>query len=326
MSHVREVERPSHDNPQFRHQENMMMTTITTTDATDALDRPDWLSQQRWPFAIRRFEHTSPGGEPLAIHYTDEGEGPALVFVHAGMWSFIWRDTIAELRSDFRCITLDFPGAGLSAGKPADVDFETFPSLVNALLDHLSVVAATCVVHDLGGAVGVVAAARRPERVDGLVVTNSFAWPADRRALRVMLRVMGSRTATGLLGTMRVIPRASRSKSGVGRHYDRADRAAFFGPYRARTFSRNLHRAMRSARRSTTMFEHAADALESDLAHLPVLTVFGEKNDPFGFADRWQALFPGASAWTVAGGNHFPMCDDPAGYTRHLRDWHARCV
>ena len=141
-----------------------------------------------WAFAIRRFEHTSPGGEPLAIHYTDEGEGPAPVFVHAGMWSFIWRDTIAELRSDFRCTTLDFPGAGLSAGKPADVDLETFPSIVNGLLDHLDVDAATFVVHDLGGAVGVVAAARRPERVYGLVVTNSFAWPADRRALKAMLR------------------------------------------------------------------------------------------------------------------------------------------
>ncbi len=137
-------------------------------------------------------------------------------------------------------------------------------SILNPLLDHLDVEAATFVVHDLGGAVGIVAAARRPERVEGLVVTNSFAWPAGRRALRVMLRVIGSRPATGLLGTLRVIPRASRSKIGVGRHYDRAD--------------------------------------------------------------RWRSLFPDASEWIVPGGNQFPMCDDPDGYTRQISDWHARSV
>ena len=300
----------------------MTTTTIPTIAATDALDRPGWLAPEQWPFTLRRYDHGVAGRDALAIHYTDEGHGPVLLFVHAGMWSFIWRDAIAELCADHRCITLDFPGSGLSAGQPGDVDLETFPAIVNGLLDHLAVDAATFVVHDLGGAVGVVAAAQQPARVKGLVATNSFAWPADRRALRVMLRVMGSRAATGLLGTLRVIPRASRSKSGVGRHYDRADRAAFFGPYRSRRLSRNFHRVMRSARRATAMFEQAAAALESDLADLPVLTVFGEKNDPFGFADRWQALFPGARSWTVPDGNHFPMCDDPAGYSQRIRDWH----
>lgn len=293
-----------------------------TINGIDSLERPEWLPRRQWPFTLRRYEHRLPGQDPVTIHYTDEGDGPVMMFVHAGMWSFIWRDVIADLRTDFRCITLDFPGAGLSAGNPGDVDLETFPSIVNDLLDHLDVDSATFVLHDLGGAVGVAAAARRSQRVDGLVVTNSFAWPPDRRALKIMLGVMGSRFATGLLGTFRVIPRASRSKSGVGRHYDQADREAFFGPYRSRTLSRNFHRAMRSARRSTAMFEEAATGLESSLAHLPVLTVFGEKNDPFGFADRWQNLYPGARRWTVPEGNHFPMCDDPTGYTEHIRDWH----
>lgn len=296
--------------------------TTPTTHPTAAVQRPEWLPTEQWPFTVRTYTHHPEGGDPVAIHYTDEGGGPVLLFVHAGMWSFIWRDIIAELHSEFRCISLDFPGAGLSSGKPGDVELEAFPTIVNGLLDHLDLDAVTFVVHDLGGAVGVAAAAEQPERASGLVVTNSFAWPPDRRALNVMLGVMGGRLATGLLGTLRVIPRMSRSKMGVGRHYDRADRQAFFGPYRRRSSSRNFHRVMRSARRSTELFERAANALASNLSHLPVLTVFGENNDPFHFADHWRSLFPDAYSWTVEGGNHFPMCDDPVGYAQHIRDWH----
>ena len=83
-----------------------------------------WSAQ--WPFRLRRFVYDRPDSESIGLHYSDEGSGPALVLVHAGMWSFIWRDTIAALRDDFRCITLDFPGAGLSDGGRDDVDLTTF--------------------------------------------------------------------------------------------------------------------------------------------------------------------------------------------------------
>ena len=123
--------------------------------------------------------------------------------------------------------------------------------MINALLDHLGVERATFVVHDLGGVVGVAAATERPERFAGLAATNSFAWPPEGRALRAMLAIVGSRTATATLGTARLVPRLTRGKAGVGLHYDKADRRAFFGPYRRRSASRNFHRAMRSARRAT---------------------------------------------------------------------------
>jgi haloalkane dehalogenase len=305
-----------------------MTTTLTPTkrraiaDGVDEIDRPSWLDPEQWPFALRRFEHRRPDGTSLPIHYTDEGSGPVLVFVHAGMWSFIWRDTIAALRSDFCCISLDFPGTGLSSGYRRDVDLSTFPDIVNAVLDHRGVARATFVIHDLGGVVGVLAAAARPDRIEGLVATNSFAWPPDRRSLKTMLAIVGSRTAAATLGTARVVPRMTRSKMGVGRHYDRADKRAFFGPYRRRRFARNFHYAMRSARQSVELYETAETALRDVAAGLPALTVFGEKNDPFGFADRWRSIFPEVESWTVPAGNHFPMCDDPDGYAAHLRDWH----
>ncbi|MGI9611321.1 MAG: alpha/beta fold hydrolase [Acidimicrobiales bacterium] len=294
----------------------------TTTRPTDQLARPKWLGPEQWPFTLRVHQHRNARGEQLNIHYTDEGSGPALVFVHAGMWSFIWRDVIKTLSRNFRCLAIDFPGTGLSGGDRNDIGIHTYPGILTAVLDECHVEDATFVVHDLGGVVGVLAAARNPARINGLVAANSFGWAPDRFALQVMLRVMGSRVATASLGTLRTIPRLSKTSAGVGAHFDDADRRAFFGPYRSRATSRNFHRTMRSARQATASFERAEQALAGPLGHLPVLTIFGAKNDPFGFADRWRTLFPTARQWTVEDGNHFPMNDDPDGFAAHITNWY----
>ena len=285
------------------------------------LERPDWLGEDVWPFIVRTFHH-----DGRRIHYLDEGSGPTLVFVHAGMWSFVWRDLIRHLSRDFRCLTLDFPGAGLSDGERGDIDLASFAQLTSDWLDHLGVDRATLVVHDLGGVVGVAAGAQRPERIGGIVAINSFAWPPDRRALRVMLGVMGSRTATALLGTPRLIPRLTGTRFGVGRLLQRSDRRAFSAPYRRRGRGRNFHRAMRSAARSSALFESATLALSTTLRGRPAMTVFGEKNDPFEFAVTWQHFFPHATSHVIDGGNHFPMCDAPDDVAGFIRQWHGANV
>ena len=86
---------------------------------------------------------------------------------------------------------------------------------------------------------------------------------------------------------------------------------------------RNFHYMMRSARLAIAAFGEAEDVLLGPLSHVPVLTIFGERNDPFGFGARWKAMFPTATEWIVQGGNHFPMCDDPTGFVRRLRSWYA---
>lgn len=302
----------------------MQLLEATSIEHLDELPRPSWLPPETWPFVLRRFEHRRADSQslPIDVHYTDEGSGPVLVFVHAGLWSFVWRDVMQALIPDFRCVALDLPGSGLSGGDATDVDLAGHAAVLTTLLDHLEVDRATFVVHDLGGIVGLRSATRRPERCRGLVAANTFAWRPEGRALRAMLAVMGSRAVIAVLGSTRFVPRLSRGRFGVGRHYDRSDRRAYFGPYRRRrSYARNFHRVMRSARRSPDLFDEVESELDR-FADRPVLTVFGEKNDPFGFADRWRALFPNTTSWVVPGGNHFPMCDDPEGCASEIRRWH----
>ena len=50
------------------------------------------------------------------MHYIDEGEGKPIVFVHGNpAWSFEFRHPVRELRSEFRCVALDYPGDMWSA-------------------------------------------------------------------------------------------------------------------------------------------------------------------------------------------------------------------
>ncbi len=81
--------------------------------------RPAWLPRHQFPFTGRSVDL---GGE--TVHYIDEGAGPALLFVHAGpAWSFIFRDVIAALRADFRCVAW-----WDSAVRPAVAGQETRPA------------------------------------------------------------------------------------------------------------------------------------------------------------------------------------------------------
>jgi haloalkane dehalogenase len=65
------------------------------------------------------------------IHYIDEGSGPIVFFLHPGIgWSFIYRDSIKDLRSRFRCIAPDLPGFGLSPAAPGYAHTLTSDSLL----------------------------------------------------------------------------------------------------------------------------------------------------------------------------------------------------
>jgi pimeloyl-ACP methyl ester carboxylesterase len=76
-------------------------------------DLPQWLPRSAFPFLIR-----SADIEGRRIRYVDEGSGPALLLVSAGQWSFMFREVIVRLRGQFRRLTFDFPGSGLSPGEP----------------------------------------------------------------------------------------------------------------------------------------------------------------------------------------------------------------
>lgn len=163
------------------------MTTATQspTAGTTAF-RP---SRELFPFDSRRL--ASCVG---AVHYLDEGAGRPILMCHGNpTWSFLYRNVIRALRDRFRCIAIDLPGFGLSDRPPG---YGYTPAeqaaVVGELVAALDLRDLIVMGHDWGGPIGLAAACADPTRVSGLVLGNTWFWPADRRA-RVFSRVMSSR-------------------------------------------------------------------------------------------------------------------------------------
>jgi pimeloyl-ACP methyl ester carboxylesterase len=251
-----------------------------------SIPRPIWLPEAEWPFQIQ-----SVLVDGCRLHLIDEGSGPVLLLVHAGMWSFVWRDLIADLARDFRCVAVDFPGSGLTQ-TPADypIGLESNALLLEGLVDRLGLTDLTLVAHDLGGVIGLGWAVRHPEQIRGLAVINGFGWP-PQPALRRMLKLMGGATMRRLNTTTNVVPRLTAGRFGVGRHLGRQARQAFLGPTRDRVRRLTFHRLMRDASRADPLLERIEIALGTTLRDRPVLTIFGQYNDPFRFQARWRELF-----------------------------------
>ena len=95
-------------------------------------------------------------------------------------WSFYYRHMIDSLRHSYRVIVPDHIGCGMS-DKPGDSDYTyTLASRVDdleRLLDHLGLDRdLTLIMHDWGGMIGMAYAARHPEQIARLVVSNTAAF------------------------------------------------------------------------------------------------------------------------------------------------------
>ena len=152
-------------------------------------ERPQWVSDRLYPFESRFFQ--TPDGQRM--HYVDEGNGPAIVFVHGNpSWSFEFRQLIADLRSDYRCIAPDHVGFGLSSRSDDKDDHHPHAHArrLAALLDELHVGEMTLFMTDWGGPIGLDFARRRPARVSRLVLANTWCWPVNRDLHFLMFSLM----------------------------------------------------------------------------------------------------------------------------------------
>jgi pimeloyl-ACP methyl ester carboxylesterase len=117
----------------------------------------------------------------LKVHYTDTGpkDRSALVLVHGFSASLhTWEAWKTSLEVDYRVITLDLPGHGLTrADDPIQPTIERFADVVHEVTQDLGVERFTLAGNSMGGNTAWSYALTYPETLEGLILVDASGWP-----------------------------------------------------------------------------------------------------------------------------------------------------
>lgn len=285
------------------------------------LSRPAWLDAKLYPFESRALEIRGN-----RIHYIDEGTGPTLLFVHGNpTWSFLYRDVVAALRDSFRCVAVDLAGFGLSLAAPG---FSYLPSDQSAvlaeLIETLDLSRFSVVVQDWGGPIGLSAALAQPERLAGVVISNTWAWPVNGNpGFEKFSSLMGG--PIGHFGSkfFNAFVNVLLPLSHKRRKLSRAEMAHYRKPLPAgrRAPTWILPKQIIASREFLAALEARLPALSA----LPALMLWGDKDDAFQAPElaRWQQLLPDSSTVMLEGVGHFAPSETPAEFAAAIRVWNT---
>jgi pimeloyl-ACP methyl ester carboxylesterase len=116
---------------------------------------------------------------PVKLFATEDGEGPALVFLHGGLASHeAVLPIVGSLSDRYRVITPDLRGSGRS-WSVEELTFDRLADDVRRLLDHLAIEKALIGGISSGSGTAVRFVLRYPERVGGLVVVAPMYGGSD---------------------------------------------------------------------------------------------------------------------------------------------------
>jgi pimeloyl-ACP methyl ester carboxylesterase len=134
------------------------------------------MEQLRAKYGDRKAKIALIGG--VEVYYKDEGKGPAILMVHGSQSTLkTWDYVATKLTHRYRVIRYDIPPQGLS-GHVSDAAAKNLQptDIAEGLLKQLGVDKITYVGVSSGGTLGVFLAAKRPDLVQRLILSNT---PAD---------------------------------------------------------------------------------------------------------------------------------------------------
>lgn len=235
------------------------------------------------------------------IDYDDTGgDGPVVVPIHGVMQSgTVWREVVADLRADHRCIvpTLPLGAHRQPMHDDADLSLRGLALLIAELLERLDLHDVTLVANDWGGPQ--VTVVERPERIGRLVLAATEAFDNIPPGLPGKTASLAGRAPGGLLvaaWSLR-IPFMRRSPLTFGWMTKRGIPSDMFGGWiRPLRTERQVRRDLAKYGRAKDygLLAEAADGLRS--FDRPALIVWGTEDRvmPIDHARRLAKLFPDA--------------------------------
>lgn len=264
------------------------------------------------------FEERRAGG----LRYFVAGDGPPIVLLHGlGGLASNWRLVAPALATGRRVIVPDLPGHGGSAALAEAPSIDPFAEAVLEVAAAEDAVPAPWVGHSLGGLVGLRAAVRRPDAVNGLVLAAGAGISSATRRGEVTVIALGALRPGRLIGRQaQLISRSRLGRTLTFGWWGVADPAGF-DPEMAEAFLLGppQHTDTASAGRALVASDPRADL---DRVRCPCLCLWGTR-------DNWVPLKDGmeyarrlrAPLRTIADCGHLLIGERPEAVVHAVREF-----
>jgi pimeloyl-ACP methyl ester carboxylesterase len=230
------------------------------------------------------------------------GNGPAVLLLHGwGASNKLFEPVIAGLEHAFTLISPDFPGFGATAAPPSAWSVQDYAAWVITLLDSLGIEKVSVVGHSFGGRVGIMMAAKWPQRVSKLVLADSAGMP-PRHTIAYHTRVR----------TFKLLRRCANSPivPGLARQWAQGQSQRFG--------SSDYQRATGTVRESFVRVVN--EDLREFLPRIkaPTLLVWGDRDEDTPIADAhvMEKLIPDAGLVVFQGAGHYAYLERSAHFCR----------
>ncbi|MBV1886968.1 MAG: alpha/beta hydrolase, partial [Parvibaculaceae bacterium] len=256
----------------------------------------------------------------LRIHYRDEGAGPALVLIHGSNASLhTWEGWVDELSSDFRIISLDMPGHGLTGPDPEQrYDWISMANLVDSFLVKLDVSTFSIAGNSMGGAVAWNYTLMHPSKVEKLILIDSRGYPSEEPKPAVFKAF-----ATPIIGHIltKVTPRSAIEAS-MNDVYGDSSKVT------KEIVTRSLDLTLRAGNREATRVRFSEPSYDQNLAQIdsinaPTLIMWGEKDTWIlpKYAQRFLADIKNSTLKLYENDGHLPMEESPVQTAKDAHDF-----
>jgi pimeloyl-ACP methyl ester carboxylesterase len=110
----------------------------------------------------------------VRIHFRDEGEGPAIVLIHANFANLLgWEPWVDALKDSYRVIRFDMTSHGLTGPDPTgDYTQERTLELIEKFIDAMGLERLSIAGTSMGGTMAIHYTHRHPERIDKLILLS----------------------------------------------------------------------------------------------------------------------------------------------------------
>lgn len=231
------------------------------------------------------------------VHYEALGRGKPILFLHGwiGSWRY-WMPTMEAVSDRYRTYAFDLWGFGDSDKSSQRYEIDSYVSLIGLFMDELGLVKAPVIGHSLGAVVGMLFAARMPDRVDKLMTVSM---PLHSSLINRKLVASGD----GLLDRTIGRKQAQQAYPELALEADKADPNV--------------------VALSTRSMSDLDLRLEMDKITRPMLMVHGEKDTLVALPppEAVHGLEENVRQIVLRDSLHFPMLDEAAKFHRLVRDF-----